>query len=93
MVPLLASLGCPYSCNFCTDWKNPYVVLQPDQLEADLNYLSRTLPGVKITFHDPNFAVRFDDTLDVLERIPEGQRNPYVMESSLSVIKESRLQR
>ena len=93
MVPLLASLGCPYSCNFCTDWSNPYVVLQPDQLEADLNYLSRTLPGVKITFHDPNFAVKFDDTLDVLERIPEGQRNPYVMESSLSVIKESRLRR
>jgi len=93
MVPLLASLGCPYTCDFCTDWNNPYVSLPPDQLEGDLRYLSQTLPGVKVTFHDPNFAVKFDDTLAVLERIPPGQRNPYVMESSLSVVKESRLQR
>ncbi|NQW24573.1 MAG: radical SAM protein [SAR202 cluster bacterium] len=93
MVPLLASLGCPYSCNFCTDWNNPYSVLSPDQLEADLKYLSANYPGVKIAFQDPNFAVQFDKTLDVLERIPQGQRNPYVMESSLSVLKGSRMER
>ena len=35
LVPLLASVGCPYTCDFCTDWDNPYVVLPPDHLEAD----------------------------------------------------------
>ena len=93
MVPLLASLGCPYTCDFCTDWNNPYVVLHPDQLETDMTYLSQNLPGVKVTFHDPNFGVQFDQTMNILEKIPAGTRNPYVMESSLSVLKGPRLQR
>ena len=93
MVPLLASVGCPYACDFCTDWNNPYVVLPPDHLEADLRFLSQKLPAVKVTFQDPNFAVKFDQTLDVLERVPQEARNPYIMESSLSVLQTSRLQR
>ncbi len=92
-VPLLSSVGCPYRCNFCTDWDNPYVMLPLDRLEVDLRYLSQHFPKVKIAFHDPNFAVKFDETLDVLERLPEGARNPYLMESSLSVLRGPRLQR
>ena len=93
MLPLLSSVGCPYTCNFCTDWNNPYVVLPQEHLEADLRYISRELPGVKVAFHDPNFAVKFDQTLDVLERLPAGARNPYVVESSLSLLHGPRLQR
>ena len=93
MVPLLTSVGCPYTCNFCTDWDNPYMLLPTDHLEADLRYMSQQLPGVKIAFHDPNFAVKFDQTLDVLERIPQGANNPYVVESSLSLLRGPRLQR
>ena len=92
-VPLLASVGCPYTCNFCTDWNNPYALLPLDNLEADLQYLSQHLPEVKVAFHDPNFAVKFDHTLDVLERVPSEGRNPYMMESSLSVLRGPRLQR
>jgi hypothetical protein len=93
MVPLLASLGCPYSCNFCTDWNNPYSVLPVDQLEADLKFLSASYPGVKVSFQDPNFAVQFEKTMDILERVPPGQRNPFVMESSLSILKGPRMER
>ena len=92
-VPLLASVGCPYTCNFCTDWDNPYALLPLDRLEADLRYVSQRLPDVKVSFHDPNFAVKFDQTLDVLERLPPPARSPYIMESSLSVLRGSRLQR
>ena len=92
-IPLLASVGCPYTCDFCTDWNNPYVVLPLDRLEADLRYVSKHLPTVKVAFHDPNFAIRFDETLNVLERLPPEERNPYFMESSLSVLRGSRLQR
>ena len=92
-VPLLASVGCPYTCNFCTDWDNPYAVLPLDRLEADLRYVSERLPGVKVSFHDPNFAVKFDQTLDVLERLPQEARSPYIMESSLSVVRGPRLER
>lgn len=92
-VPLLSSVGCPYTCNFCADWNNPYVLLPSARLEDDLRYLSNNLPGVKIAFHDPNFAVKFDQTLDVLESLPKGARNPYLMESSLAVIRGPRLKR
>ncbi len=92
-VPVLASVGCPYTCNFCTDWNNPYVLLPLDRLEADLRFLSQTFPRVKIAFHDPNFAVKFDQTLEVLAKLPQGSRKPYVMASSLSVLRGPRLQR
>jgi hypothetical protein len=93
IVPMLASVGCPYRCDFCIDWNTDYVALPQDQLEADLRYLSGKHPRLLIAFHDPNFAVRFDRTMDVMERIAPGRRNGYIMESSLSILKESRLHR
>jgi hypothetical protein len=92
-VPLLASTGCPYTCQFCIDWNNPYRLLPPDRLRADLAFLARHLPGVLVGFHDPNFAVRFDEVLDVLESIPPGQRSPYMMESSLTNLRGARIRR
>ena len=92
-VPMLASIGCPYSCNFCIDWDSDYQTVPDDQLEADLNYIGTHLPGARMGFADPNFAIRFDQTLGVLERVPENIRPAYLMESSLSALKEHRLQR
>lgn len=92
-VPLLASLGCPYRCDFCTDWDNPYRLTPADQLEADLRFVSERYPRAKIPFHDPNFGVKFDRVLDVMERIPPPARNGYVIQSSLSVLSEERLRR
>ncbi|MBM3945497.1 MAG: radical SAM protein, partial [SAR202 cluster bacterium] len=92
-VPMLSSVGCPYTCNFCTDWNNPYSLLPLDRLSADLKFLSEKLPGVKMAFHDPNFAVKFDDTLDAMEKVPKGRRTPYIMESSLSILRGAHLQR
>lgn len=93
VVPMLASTGCPYACDFCVDWSTPYRQLPLDRLETDLRFLSERLPGLGMAIHDPNFAVRFDPVLDVMERIPEGRRPGYVMESSLSVLKGPRLVR
>lgn len=93
IVPMLASIGCPYRCDFCVDWNTDYVALPEDRLEADLRYLSDNHPRLLIAFHDPNFAVRFDRTMDVMERIAPERRNGYIMESSLSILKVSRLHR
>jgi hypothetical protein len=93
MVPMLSSIGCPYTCGFCVDWNSQYVALPADKLHADLAYMSRHYPKVMIGYHDPNFAVRYDETMDVIARIPEGRRNPYIMESSLSILKGDRLGR
>lgn len=93
VIHLLSSVGCPYTCNFCLDWDNSYVSLSDDVLKNNLDYLSRNYPKVLLGFDDPNFGINFEDTLSVLEQIPESRRNPYVIESSLSVLQESRLKR
>ena len=93
VVPVLSSVGCPYDCNFCTDWNNPYALLPADHLEADMRYLSKEVAGVKVAFHDPNFGVKFDQTLAVIDRLPDGSQSPYIIESSLSLLKEQRLKR
>jgi radical SAM superfamily enzyme YgiQ (UPF0313 family) len=49
-VPMLASTGCPYDCNFCIDWDNPYRQLPTDRLAADLRYLSENHPGVMVAY-------------------------------------------
>lgn len=92
-IPILASLGCPYACDFCTDWDRPYRLTPLDQLEADLRFVAARFPRAWIPFHDPNFAVRFDRVLGVLERIPPGRRNRYAIQSSLSVLRPDRLRR
>jgi radical SAM superfamily enzyme YgiQ (UPF0313 family) len=86
-VPLLASVGCPYTCDFCIDARSRYSVLPADRLEADLRYLRERYPRLTVTFHDPNFAIRFDEMLDVMERVSRGKRRYYAIESSLSVLK------
>jgi len=93
-VPLLASTGCPYHCDFCIDWSSKYRPLPPHRLQADLAFLAEHHPRMRITFHDPNLAVGWDPVLEELERIPPERRSPTVVESSLASLKgESRLKR
>lgn len=93
IVPMLSSIGCPYRCDFCVDWNTDFAALPEAQLEADMRFLADHFPKLLVAFHDPNFAVRFDSTMDVLARIPEGRRPGYIMESSLSILKPNRLRR
>ena len=93
VVPVLASIGCPYACDFCIEWNKPYTALPKERLAADLRFILESYPGALVIYHDPNFAVRFDETMDIIEAVPEGRRNSYGMESSLSILKESRLHR
>jgi radical SAM superfamily enzyme YgiQ (UPF0313 family) len=93
MVPLLSSVGCPYACDFCVDWSSDYALLPLDRLEADLTYMSSRWPGVMVAYHDPTFGVKFDQVLSVMEQVPQPRRNPYLMESSLSILKGPRLTR
>jgi radical SAM superfamily enzyme YgiQ (UPF0313 family) len=92
-IPLLTSIGCPNSCDFCIDWNNPYMLLPLDQLEADMRYIFQHFPRVLIGLHDPNFAMKFEQVFNVLEKIPNRRRNNYTMETSLSILRGSRLDR
>ncbi len=92
-IPILASIGCPYQCNFCVDWNKPYRTLSKDRLRVDLQYVAKKLPNALIGFHDPNFAVKFEEIFSVLESQPRNLRPKYIFESSLSVLRGSRVKR
>ena len=92
-IPLLSSIGCPNSCDFCIDWDSPYSLLSLDQLEADLTYINSHFPGVMVGLHDPNFAVKFESVFDVLERVPFKKKPRFIVETSLSLLRGSRLAR
>jgi len=89
-VPIITSTGCPYTCNFCIDATVDYRPMF-GQFEADLVFLRDHMPNVRLGFQDPNFAVKFDPTLDIMERVPN--QNPYIAESSLSILRPNRLAR
>jgi radical SAM superfamily enzyme YgiQ (UPF0313 family) len=92
-VPLLTSIGCPNSCDFCIDWNSQYSLMSLEQLAEDLRYVYQNFPGVMIGLHDPNFAVRFEQVFDVLEKIPSRRRSRFIVETSLGVLRGSRLER
>src|SRR2546422_511897 len=93
IVPMLGSLGCPYTCSFCIDSVVPYQPLDFAALSEDLRFLVRTLRRPRVGWHDPNFGVRFDDYLDAIDAaVPPGSID-FVAESSLSLLSEPHLKR
>ena len=93
MVPMVGSLGCPYTCSFCIDANVPYQPLGFDQLREDLRFLRKQFRRPLVAWHDPNFGVRFDDYLNLIEEeAPPGSIH-FAAESSLSLLSEPHLKR
>jgi hypothetical protein len=93
IVPMLASLGCPYTCSFCIDSTVDYQSLDTNMLRDDLRFLLTKFKHPRVAWHDPNFGVRFDETLTAIEdAVPPG-RIDFIAESSLSLLSEDRLPR
>jgi hypothetical protein len=93
VVPMLASLGCPYTCAFCIDAPVPYQSLDFGALRDDLRFLLTKLRWPAVGWHDPNFGVRFDDCLGAIEEAVPPGRVAFIAESSLSLLSEPRLRR
>jgi hypothetical protein len=93
IVPMIGSLGCPYTCSFCVDSTVDYQPLAHDQIQEDLRFLLRTVERPRVGWHDPNFGVRFEETMAALEEAVPPGRADFVAESSLSLLSEPRLQR
>jgi hypothetical protein len=93
VVPMISSLGCPYQCPFCIDSTVKYQPLSRDQLADDLEFIEREMPDAVIGWHDPNFGVRFDEYLTVIEAASARRKLRFLAESSLSLLSEANVKR
>jgi hypothetical protein len=93
IVPMLGSLGCPYKCSFCIDSVIDYQPLPYDQIREDLIFLQTQFKQPAVGWHDPNFGVRFDDYMNVIEEAVKPGTVRFIAESSLSLLSEPHLKR
>ena len=83
IIPMIGSMGCPYTCGFCIDSVVDYQPLAFDQLREDLRFMLTKQARPLVGWHDPNFGVRFDDYMDVIESSAPAGRIMHIAESSL----------
>ena len=93
MVPMLGSLGCPYTCSFCIDSTVAYQPLDFDVMKEDLKFLLTKYKRPLVGWHDPNFGVRFNDYMNAIEEVVPENSIDFIAESSLSILSEPHVKR
>lgn len=93
LVPMLGSLGCPYTCSFCIDSIVAYQPLNFEIMKEDLGFLLTKFKRPVVGWHDPNFGVRFNDYMDAIEEVVPENSIDFIAESSLSILSEPHVKR
>lgn len=93
IVPMIGSLGCPYTCSFCIDSVIDYQPLDFDVIQEDLRFLLQQYKRPHVGWHDPNFGIRFDEYMGAIEEAVPPDSIDFIAESSLSLLSEPHLKR
>src|ERR1700742_3729143 len=88
ITPMIGSMGCPYTCSFCIDSTVPYQPLSFQGIKEDLQFLLTKFKKPMVAWHDPNFGVRFQESMDAVAAAAPPGSFSFVAESSLSIITE-----
>ncbi|UKJ08813.1 B12-binding domain-containing radical SAM protein [Solitalea lacus] len=91
IVPMIGSVGCPYTCPFCIDATVPYQALDFETMKNDLRFLLTKFKKPLIVWHDPNFGVRFEHYMDAIAIVAPPKSFQFIAESSLSILTEDHL--
>lgn len=90
-IPMMASVGCPYTCSFCIDATVPYQQLDTDSMKEDLRFLLTKVKNPMVAWQDPNFGVRFHETMEAINCVAAPGKFQFLAESSLSLLSEEHL--
>jgi len=93
IIPMISSMGCPYRCDFCIDADVPFQPVDYDCLKEDLKFLQTQVRRPIVAWHDPNFGIRFDEIMSIIEEASPKGRIRYIAESSLSLLTEENVKR
>lgn len=93
LVPMLGSMGCPYTCGFCVDANVDYQPLSFEQIREDLQFLRTKMRRPIVGWHDPNFGVRFEEYMQAIETAIPPNSIDFIAESTLSLLSEPHLKR
>jgi hypothetical protein len=91
IIPMIASVGCPYTCPFCIDSVVPYQPLDSEKIKEDLRFLLSKFKKPMVVWHDPNFGIRFNDNMNAITSAIPSKSFRFIAESSLSVLSEDHL--
>ena len=90
-IPIIGSVGCPYTCSFCIDAAVPYQQLSFDAMKQDLRFLLTKVKNPMVAWQDPNFGIRFNENMAAIESVSGSGQFQFLAETSLSILTEEHM--